>query len=78
MELILLGLCLWASVATGLAWHFYKRYEMGKIIIYALGNELAQVARGDLEIRIVGNEIIRTYKDRTDDRREKEVSNASN
>lgn len=60
MELLLLGLCLWASVATGLAWHFYHRYEMGKIIIYVLGSELQQIAKGELEVKIVGNEVVRT------------------
>lgn len=60
MELLLLGLCLWASVATGLAWHFYRRFEMGKIIIYVLGSELQQIAKGELEVKIVGNEVVRT------------------
>lgn len=60
IELLLLGLCLWASIATGLAWHFYKRLEMGKFIILVLGSELQQIAKGELEVKIVGNEVVRT------------------
>lgn len=63
MELILLGLCLWASVATGLAFYYWKHFVYCKIVIRALGMDLAQVARGELEIKIVGNEIQRTYKE---------------
>lgn len=59
-DLVLLGLCLWACVATGFAVHFYRRFEMGKLIIYVLGSELKQIAMGELEVKIVGNEVVRT------------------
>ena len=64
-EFVLLGLCLWATGATGLAFMYWRRFEMSKFIIMALGKDLAQVARGDLEIRIVGNQITRKYKEKT-------------
>ena len=63
-ELILLGLCLWACVATGLAFYYWKHFVFCRVVILSLGSELAQIARGDLEIKIVGNEIIRTYKEK--------------
>ena len=63
-EFVLLVLCLWACVATGMAWHFYKRFEMGKFIIMVLGSELQQIAKGELEVKIVGDRVVRTPKEK--------------
>ena len=65
MEILLLGLCLWASVATGLAFYYFRHYFVLKLVCIALGKELLQVAMGELEITMVNKEIKRTYKEKT-------------
>ena len=65
MEILLLGLCLWASVATGLAWHFYIRQECLKVVCIGLGRDIVEIARGNLTIEITDSEVKRTYKEHT-------------
>lgn len=64
-DLILLGLCLWACVATGLALYYFKRYFVLKIVCIGLGKDIVQLARGELHIEITDNEVKRTYKGQT-------------
>lgn len=59
-ELILLGLCLWASVATGLALYYGKRFIACKLVILVLGKELYEIAHGELEVKVVNGEVVRT------------------
>lgn len=63
-DLVLLGLCLWACVATGFAVHFYRRFEMGKLIIIGLGMDLLAVAKGEMDIQIIGDRVVRTPKEK--------------
>ena len=64
-ELILLGLCLWASGATGLAFMYWRRCVVGKMIIIALGMDLVAVGRGEMDITITNDRVIRTPKEKT-------------
>lgn len=64
MDMVLLVLCLWSCVATGLAIYYFRHYFVLKLVCIALGKELLQVARGDLKIEMVNNEIQRTYKEK--------------
>lgn len=64
-DLLLLGLCLWACVATGFALYYFKQYIILKIVCIGLGKELLLVARGELHIEMVNHEIKRTYKEGT-------------
>lgn len=63
-ELILLGLCLWACVATGLLIYHVRLVKRMTHVIFVLGKDLYHIAHGDLEIKIVQGEIQRTYKEK--------------
>ena len=64
-ELILFGLCLWASGATYLAFMYWRRFMTSKLIIIALGVDLISIAKGEMDIQIVGDRVIRTPKEKT-------------
>lgn len=59
-DLLLLGLCLWACTATGLAIYYYQQQIILKIVCIGLGKELYEIAHGELEVKVVNGEVIRT------------------
>ena len=64
MDMVLLLLCLWASVATGFALYYFRHYVVLKMVCIALGKELVMVARGELTLEITDKEVKRTYKEK--------------
>ena len=62
-DTLLLVLCLWSCVATGLAFMFWKQNIKLGFAVFVLGKELYQIAHGELEVKVVNGEVKRTYKE---------------
>ena len=59
-EGILLVLCLWSCIATGLATHYYRQQKTLKKVVIVMGLELVEVAMGEMTLSIVDDRIVRT------------------
>lgn len=59
-EELLLILCLWSCIATGLATHYYRQQKTLKKVVIVMGLELVEVAMGEMTLSIVDDRIVRT------------------